>query len=85
MSRIDRNQCYHYYPRMNREIVMAAICTVATIAVAWIIDHPSKVGGTIMTLVVFAIIVGGVWLRGDRDEHTAKWNRHRRSSRTPPE
>ena len=67
---------------MTRELVMAALCTVATILFAWIIDHPSKVGGTAITLAVFAVIVIVVKLRGEPTGGKTKWNRGRHSG--PP-
>ena len=67
---------------MTRELVIASICTTATILVAWIVDHPSKVGGTAITLVAFLIIVVVAKLRGDPTKHTAKWNRGRHTRPT---
>jgi hypothetical protein len=42
---------------VNREIVIAAICVLATLAIAWLVDHPDKVTGTAILLVAFGIVV----------------------------
>jgi hypothetical protein len=49
---------------MTRELIIAGICIVATIAVGWLVDHPDKVAGTILLFVLFLILVGIVRLRG---------------------
>jgi uncharacterized membrane protein YqjE len=68
---------------MTRELAMVSMCTGATILVAWIVDHPSKISGTASTLVVFLIIVVIAKLRGDPTNHTARWNRGRHTG--PPQ
>jgi hypothetical protein len=42
---------------VNREIAIAAVCVLATVAIAWAVDHPDKVAGTIILLVAFGIVV----------------------------
>jgi hypothetical protein len=42
---------------VNREIVIAAICVLATLAIAWLVDHPDKLTGTAILLVAFGIVV----------------------------
>jgi len=42
---------------VTREIVIAAFCAVATAAIAWLVDHPDKVAGTIILAVAFGIVV----------------------------
>ena len=64
---------------------MAAICTALTIAFAWIADHPDKVMGSIITLVVFGIIAGVVKFRGESSDHSTKWTRRRRTGSPPTE
>lgn len=65
---------------MNREILMAAACAVATIALAWVVDHPAKVGGSVITLVAFVIIAAVARFRGDGDR-ASRWSRGRHRSR----
>ncbi len=59
---------------------MATISVAATIALAWIADHPAKVTGSIITLIAFGIITVIVRFRGDSTEHTTKWKRTRRTT-----
>jgi len=56
---------------------MAAACAVATIALAWIVDHPAKVGGSLITLVAFGIIALAVKVRAGGSSRLDKWNRGR--------
>ena len=42
---------------MIREIVMAGISVGAVIALAWWIDHPQKMVGSLLAIGVFVVIV----------------------------
>jgi hypothetical protein len=42
---------------VNREIVMAVVCAAITVAIAWLVDHPDKVAGTLILLVALGILV----------------------------
>ena len=70
---------------MNREILMAAACAAATIALAWLVDHPAKVGGSLITLVAFGIIAVAVKIRGSSTSRLNKWNRGRHDRTPSPE
>lgn len=41
---------------MNREIVIAGFCVVATATIAWLVDHPDKMSGTAILLIAFGIV-----------------------------
>ena len=42
---------------MVREIVMAAVCVVTVIALAWLIDHPRKEFGSFLAIGGFVVMV----------------------------
>ncbi|MDP6037426.1 MAG: hypothetical protein QGG64_02655 [Candidatus Latescibacteria bacterium] len=48
---------------MVREMVMAAICVGAVIALAWLMDHPQKVFGSLLVLGVFVVIVAVAYVK----------------------
>jgi hypothetical protein len=51
---------------INRELVIACSCLVATIAIAWLLDHPNKVTGTVILLIAFGVFVAVALLRNQR-------------------
>lgn len=50
---------------MSREIVIAGVCLLLTIGLAWLVDHPSKVTGSIVLGIAFCVLVVAARLRGD--------------------
>ena len=49
---------------INRESAIAGACLLITLAIAWLLDHPRKVAGTVVLLVAFAVFVAVAHLRG---------------------
>lgn len=48
---------------MGREIIMAGICTLAVIGLAWLMDHPEKELGSLLALGAFGVMVLVAYLK----------------------
>lgn len=52
---------------MSREIIMVGICTLAVIALAWLMDHPKKELGALIAVCAFGVMVLVAYLKS-RDQ-----------------
>lgn len=48
---------------MGREIVMVGVCTLAVIAIAWLMDHPNKHLATVIALIACGVMVLVAYLK----------------------